>query len=317
MRLAPVLAQLREMHPDDLRVVFRHFPLMQIHDKASIAGQAAEAAGAQGDFWSMHDLLFDRYREWIGLQPAEFTDWLISTAVVLELDTAQFESDLRSGRFSDLMDTAFSEGLRLGVPGTPYVLINGHPLLIEPSLHNLEQGIRLASLGSQQYREYPPMSLDPDVEYFAHLQLSIGEVVVRLLPQSAPLAVNSFIFLAREGWFDNNAIYRIQPGRYVESGDPSGLGYGDPGYHFQIETDPTLLFDAPGLVAMSSSGPGTNGSRYFISLAPLPDLNGSRTIFGQVVSGLELLESLHARDPIEDLLIPAEAVVLFVDIEER
>lgn len=317
MLLAPVLAQLREMHPDELRVVFRHFPLMPIHDKASIAGQAAEAAGAQGVFWSMHDLLFDRYREWVSLEPAEFTDWLINAAGSLELDTAQFESDLRSGRFSEMMDTAFDEGLRSGVPGTPYVLINGHPFLIEPSLHNLEQVVRLALLGTRQYQEYPPTIVDPDAEYFAHLQLTIGEIVIQLFPQSAPHAVNSFVFLAQEGWFDNNAIFRVEPGRYVESGDPSGLGYGDPGYHFEIEINPLRQFDAPGMVAMSSSGPGTNGSRYFITLAPLPELNGSRTIFGQVVAGLELLQSLHARDPIEDLLIPAEAEVLFVVIEER
>jgi cyclophilin family peptidyl-prolyl cis-trans isomerase len=71
------------------------------------------------------------------------------------------------------------------------------------------------------------------------------------------------------------------------------------------------------MVAMKSSGPGTNGSQFIITLAPLPELYGSHTIFGRVVSGLELLETLHARDPIKDLLVPAEAVVLFIEIEER
>jgi cyclophilin family peptidyl-prolyl cis-trans isomerase len=317
MLLAPVLAQLHEMHPDDLRVIFRHFPLTQIHDKASLAGQAAEAAGAQGAFWSMHDLLYDSYQEWIGLDPSEFTDWLVDMAGDLELDSTQFEADLRGGRYVDLMNDAFSEAVRIGIPGTPFVLINGQPFPIEPSLLNLEQGVRLAMLTTQRFSQYPPMTIDPDTEYFATLHLTIGEVVIQLLPQSAPKAVNSFVFLAREGWFDDNAIYRVQPGLYVETGDPSGLGYGDPGYHFDTELDPSLLFDAPGLVALNSSGPGTNGSRFFITLAPLPELNGTRTIFGRVVSGLELLESLQIRDPIEDLLIPAEAIVQFVEIEER
>jgi cyclophilin family peptidyl-prolyl cis-trans isomerase len=317
MQLAPVLAQFREMHPDDLRVIFSHFPLTPIHDKASIAGQAAEAAGAQGAFWSMHDQLFDRYQAWIDLEPGEFTDWLVDLAGSLELDVTQFEADLRGGRYADLMDEAFNEAVRIGIPGTPFVLINGQPFPIEPSLLNLEQGFRLLMLSAQRYDQYPPMTIDPDIEYYATLYLTIGEIVIQLFPQSAPRAVNSFVFLAREGWFDDNAIYHVEPGLYVETGDPSGLGYGDPGYHFDTEVDPSLIFDVPGLVALNSSGPGTNGSSFFITLAPLPELNGTRTIFGRVVSGLELLESLQIRDPIEDLLIPAEAIVQFVEIEER
>ncbi len=317
MQLAPVLAQLREMHPDDLRVIFTHFPLMPIHDKASLAGQAAEAAGAQGAFWSMHDLLFDRYQEWIDLDPSEFTDWLVGVAGDLELDVTQFELDLRGGRYAELMSDAFDEAARIGVPGTPFVLFNGRPFPIEPSLLNLEQGFRLLMLTAQQYAQYPPMTIDPDIEYYATLHLTTGELVIQLFPQSAPLAVNSFVFLAREGWYDGNPIYHVEPGLYVATGDPSGLGYGDPGYHFKTENDPSLLFDAPGLVAMNSSGPGTNGSSFFITLAPLPMLDGTRTIFGRVVSGLKLLESLPARESIEDLLITPEAIVLFVEVEER
>jgi cyclophilin family peptidyl-prolyl cis-trans isomerase len=317
MELAPVLAHLRDLHPGDLRVIFRHFPLMQIHDKASIAGQAAEAAGAQGAFWPMHDLLFDRHQEWVDLTPLEFTDWLVRAAEELALDTAQFKEELEGEQYAQLMTDSLNEGVRLGIPGTPFILINSQPSLLEPSLLNLEQAVRLALIAARRYDEYPSMAVDPDTEYVARLHLSIGEIVVQLYPQSAPLAVNSFIFLAREGWFDNNAIYRVVPGQYVESGDPTDLGYGNPGYHFETEIDPSLRFDAPGMVAMSSIGPGTNGSRFFITLASLPELDGSRTIFGKVISGLELLESLPARDPAEDLFIPAEAVIQFVEIEEK
>ena len=80
---------------------------------------------------------------------------------------------------------------------------------------------------------------------------------------------------------------------------------------------PEPVFEAPGVVAMSSMGPSTNGSRFFITLGPLPELDGSRTIFGQVLQGLELLNSLQARDPAEDLLLPPEAIIQFVEIEEQ
>lgn len=317
MRLAPVLAQLLEMHPEDLRFSFRHFPLISRHDKASLAGQAAEAAGSQDAFWPMHDLLYDRYQQWVNLDPDGFMDWLVAAAGDLALDTTSFEDDLRSGRYAQLMQDAYREALSIGIPGTPFILINGQPFPIDPTLQNLEQRIRLALLETQRYDGYPAMLIDQDAEYLALLHLSIGEVVIRLLPESAPLAVNSFVFLAREGWFDGNAIYLVQPGRYIESGDPSALGYGDPGYHFNTEIDPSLSFDASGLVAMSSSGPDTNGSRFLITLNPLPQLDGTRTIFGQVELGLELLRSLQARDPIEDFLLPAEAVILSVEIEEQ
>ena len=312
-----MLAQLLEMHPEDLRLSLLHYPLMGIHDKASLAGQAAEAAGVQGAFWPMHDLLFDRQPEWSNLEPAAFPDWLITAAGDLDLDTTLFEEDLRGGRFAQRMQDAYDEAYRMGIPGTPFIVINGQRFMIEPSLLNLEQHVRLALLETQRYDEYPPITIQAATEYLAHIHLSIGEVVIQLFPESAPIAVNSFIFLAREGWFDGNAIYRVQPGRYVESGDPSGLGYGDPGYHFYNEIDPTLSFDAPGVVAMSSMGPSTNGSRFIITLGPLPELDGSRTIFGQVLQGLELMNSLQARDPAEDLLLPPEAIIQYVEIEER
>jgi cyclophilin family peptidyl-prolyl cis-trans isomerase len=312
-----VLAQLLELHPDDLQLSFRHFPLMPIHDKASLAGQAAEAAGAQGAFWPMHDTLFDRFQEWTSLEPAQFMEWLIETAGDLELDTAEFEDDLRSGRYAQQMDEAYNEAFRVGVPGTPFILINGQPILIEPSLLNLEQSVRLHLLETQHYDEYPPMLLEQGVEYYVHLHLSIGDLSIRLLPESAPLAVNSFLFLAGEGWFDGNDIYRVISGQYVESGDPSGLGYGDAGYHFKTEIDPSLSFASSGMVAMSSTGPDTNGSRFFITLGPFPQLDGSRTIFGQVIEGLDLLRSLQPRDPIEDLFIPPETVIQSIEVEKR
>ncbi|KPK89924.1 MAG: hypothetical protein AMJ88_16890 [Anaerolineae bacterium SM23_ 63] len=161
------------------------------------------------------------------------------------------------------------------------------------------------------------MTFEEKTKYFARIELDIGEIILQLYPDQAPLAVNSFIFLAKEGWFDGNLFHRVVPEGFVESGDPTGTGFGEPGYHFADEITEALSFDEPGMVALSSSGPDTNGSQFFITLAPLPELNNSRTIFGRVIEGLDLLKSLRARQPLEDLLIPPEVVILSVTIEAR
>ena len=161
------------------------------------------------------------------------------------------------------------------------------------------------------------MTLEDDVQYIARIELEIGEVIVQLYPDHAPLAVNNFFFLAQEGWFDGNPFHRIVPDTYVESGDPTGTGLGGPGYFFADEYTEALTFDEPGMVALSSSGPNTNGSQFFITLAPLPELNNSRTIFGRLIDGLDLLKNLSARQPLNNFLDPPEIVIISVTIEVR
>jgi cyclophilin family peptidyl-prolyl cis-trans isomerase/protein-disulfide isomerase len=317
--LAPVLAQLEQWHSEDIRTVFRHFPLISLHDKASLAGQAAEAAGAQGSFWAMHDLLFERYNDWTGLSPEQFKEWLITAAEELSIDVHRFEDDIVSGHYAQDMEEAFNIGLASGIPGTPLLFINGILYQVKPSLNNLEAYVRLELLTSMQYDNYPPMTIEEneDVQYLARIELELGEIVIQLYPEYAPLAVNSFIFLAGEGWFDGNIFHRVVSDSFVESGDPTGTGFGEPGYHFADEITEALSFDEPGMVALSSSGPDTNGSQFFITLAPLPELNNSRTIFGRLIKGLDLLKNLQARQPLEDLLIPPEAVIVSITIEVR
>lgn len=309
--------QLEEWHPEDIRTVFRHFPLISIHDKASLAGQAAEAAGAQGSFWAMHDLLFDQYNEWAELSPEEFIEWLVFAAEELELDVQRFQNDIEGGKYALDMEEAFYQSIASGIPGTPFLFLNGSLYQVEPSLTNLEAYIRLERLKDAQYDRYPPMILEEDVDYVAHIETEIGEIVIQLYPDHAPLAVNSFIYLAQEGWFDGNPFHRVVPDNYVESGDPTGTGLGGPGYYFADEISEALTFNEPGMVAMSSSGPNTNGSQFFITLAPFPELNNSRTIFGRVIDGLDLLKRLDTRQPLEDFLDPSKVLIVSVTIEVR
>ncbi|NIS79188.1 MAG: thioredoxin domain-containing protein [Anaerolineales bacterium] len=310
-----MLAQLEALHPEDVRIILRHFPLLTIHDKASLAAEAAEAAGAQGSFWQMHDHLFERHADWVDLTPEEFMIWLKDAAVELNLDLAKFSQDLETRRYQETMRTAFEQTAAAGIPGTPFVYLNGDWYRLPLSLINLEASTRLLLLANRQYQTYPGFNLDLQSRYLARLQLSNGEMLIELLPASAPLAVNNFVFLATEGWFDGIPFHRVVRDVIVESGDPSGTGLGDPGYHFENEIDPSLSFDEPGMVGLVSYGSSTNGSQFFINLQPLPDWNGTRTIFGKVVEGLELLEQLDERDPLEDLLSPAEMQILSVTIE--
>ena len=139
--------------------------------------------------------------------------------------------------------------------------------------------------------------------------------MVQLFPEVAPMAVNSFVFLAEHDWFDNVTFHRVIPGFMAQGGDPSGTGYGGPGYTFEIEPSSTLLFDRAGLLAMANSGPTSNGSQFFITYGPAEHLNGGYTIFGEVISGMDVVESLAARDPAQGGNLPPGDLILDVSIE--
>jgi cyclophilin family peptidyl-prolyl cis-trans isomerase len=215
------------------------------------------------------------------------------------------------------MQDAFNNSIAAGIPGTPFLFFNNQLFRFEPSLINLEAFIRLELLTEKQYEVYPPTVIDETASYLARIELNSGELVIQLYPQDAPLAVNSFIFLAQEGWFDGLGFHRVVPGVLVETGDPSGTGLGSPGYHFSNEISEALTFDESGMVALTSMGPDTNASLFFITLSPQPELNSTRTIFGRVIKGLELLEELPARDPLENLLEAPDAFIVGLVIETQ
>lgn len=148
-----------------------------------------------------------------------------------------------------------------------------------------------------QWSAPPPMEIDPSKSYEAVFTTEAGEFRVRLFPEQAPLTVNNFVFLARQGYFDNTTFHRVLAGFMAQGGDPTGTGAGGPGYTFADEFDPNLQFDRPGLLAMANRGANTNGGQFFITYAPTPHLNGLHTIFGEVIAGADVLEALTPRDP--------------------
>ena len=149
----------------------------------------------------------------------------------------------------------------------------------------------------KQYSSPPPMTIDLTKKYFATVKLAKGgEFVIQLYPDKAPITVNSFVFLARDGYFDGVTFHRVMPGFMAQGGDPTGTGYGGPGYKFVNEKN-DLTFDKAGVVAMANSGPDTNGSQFFITFGPVNLTESDFTIFGQVTSGMDVVNGITLRDP--------------------
>jgi cyclophilin family peptidyl-prolyl cis-trans isomerase/protein-disulfide isomerase len=295
--VGPVLDELREAFPEDVRVVYRHYPLQSIHDKAVLATQAAEAAGLQGEFWAMHDLLYAKQADWSDLSVEDFKTWVTEEAAGLGLDEEQFAADLTSEEITALAEDTWKTGQEIGIPGTPFIMINNQQFKARPQLSTLTAIVKMIKLEDQQYSSCPPLTVDEDATYTATLETEQGDIVIELYPDVAPLAVNNFLFLAEEGWYNGITFHRVIPEFMAQTGDPTGTGYGGPGYKFGIEVDPELTFDRAGLVAYANSGPESNGSQFFITYGPAPDLDGQYTIFGEVVEGLDIAQNLTPRDP--------------------
>jgi peptidylprolyl isomerase/peptidyl-prolyl cis-trans isomerase B (cyclophilin B) len=139
--------------------------------------------------------------------------------------------------------------------------------------------------------------IEPGKSYRATIVTEKGEIQLELYSDRVPETVNNFVFLAREGFYDDTAFHRVIPGFMAQAGDPTGRGSGGPGYVFGDEFDATLRHDGPGILSMANAGPDTNGSQFFITYVPAPWLDDVHTVFGRVVEGMEVLESLTPRDP--------------------
>ena len=141
----------------------------------------------------------------------------------------------------------------------------------------------------RQYTEQPAMQIDPAKSYTAELRTNKGTIKVELLPQDAPVAVNNFVCLAEDGYFDDTPFHRIVKGFVIQGGDPTGTGSGGPGYKFADE--PVTKDYERGTLAMANAGPNTNGSQFFIVLVDLlGKLPKNYTIFGRVTEGMDVVD---------------------------
>jgi len=163
----------------------------------------------------------------------------------------------------------------------------------------------------------------------ATLTTTQGTVTVRLFPDYAPKTVRNFVELAEGGreWtnpqtraktkdklYDGTIFHRVITGFMIQGGDPLGTGTGGPGYRFADEIHPDLRFDKPYLLAMANAGPGTNGSQFFITTVPTPWLTGKHTIFGEVISGADVVEKISRVQtvpgdrPVQDVVLESVTI---------
>jgi cyclophilin family peptidyl-prolyl cis-trans isomerase len=289
--------------------VYRYFPLTSIHDKAMITAEAAEAAGAQGQFWEMHDLLFERQTEWSGQSVDQMPEVLAGYAKELGLNVKQFSDALQKGTYRDKVQKQYDEAVALGLPGTPTLFLNGQYFDGPRSDFVLAGLIRLFNYHGPQYAAPPPMTIDPSQPYFAQFETSKGNFCAELYAAQAPHTVNSFVFLAEQGFYDGVLFHRVLPDFVAQTGDPTGGGFGGPGYQFDDEIVPELTHDGPGVLSMANAGANTNGSQFFITYKALPDLDGKHTVFGRVVEGMDTVNNLMPRDPQTDPYAPADVIV--------
>lgn len=313
---AYVIGSLLESH-DDLRFVFRPIALSGDLDKADKAFIAAIAADKQGKFWAMYNLLFSKHNDWASLSPNDFNTWVAREVTAAGIDAAQLTEAIKAPETRTRMISTMEAINKLSLPAVPLILING---TLQPSFlldaQSLNDTVGLIALGQKQFSECPPFTVDIAKNYLANIHTKKGDIIIELYADKAPLAVNSFIFLANQGWFENVSFHRVIPGFVAQSGDPSGTGRGNPGYFFKTELS-DVLFDSPGMVAMANSGPDTNGSQFFITFAPAAHLNGGYTIFGKVISGLDVAEQLTPRNIAENPAAPTGDKILDVEIEEK
>ena len=142
------------------------------------------------------------------------------------------------------------------------------------------------------------LNLKPNEKMYATIKTSLGDIKIQLFADKAPKTVANFVGLA-EGTKTGKSLYagtifhRVIKDFMIQGGDPLGTGTGGPGYQFEDEIDPSLTFDAPGILAMANSGPNTNGSQFFITTVPTTWLNGKHTIFGRVSMGMDVVTKIE------------------------
>jgi cyclophilin family peptidyl-prolyl cis-trans isomerase/protein-disulfide isomerase len=318
---APQLEQFYLDNADKVNLVFRHLPLPSIHPKAFPAHQAAEAAGMQGKFFEMHDLLFAEQQVWsAGTVSVEgFVDYALELAGKLDLDLAKFEEDYNSEAVLNKITLSYTDATEnIGISGTPtvFIVINGVPYSSSYDYNTLSSILKLIELDKNRYTECPPMVVDVTKVYEATITTSKGDFTVELYPEKAPLAVNSFVFLATEGFYNNVEFHRVIPGFVAQVGDPTGLGMGGPGYEYANEIS-DLKFDSEGVLGVANAGANTNGSQFFITYAAQTALDGGYTVFGKVIEGMDVVTSLNAVDPQQGITAETLDKIISITITEK
>lgn len=145
----------------------------------------------------------------------------------------------------------------------------------------------------------------------ATIQTSKGNIELELTPDKTPVTVANFVNLAQHGFYNGVTFHRVINDFMIQGGDPTGTGAGGPGYRFEDEFDSSLRHTGPGVLSMANAGPGTNGSQFFITHVATPWLDGKHSVFGKVIKGQDVVNSIKQGDKIEKVTITGDTTALF------
>ena len=194
--------------------------------------------------------------------------------------------------------------------------VSAPPAGVQPTATPAQPAASQQSPG--QWDSPPALEIDPSKTYTATIELEKGGAIeIELFAGKAPTTVNNFVFLSRQGYYDGVTFHRVIPGFMAQTGDPTGTGSGGPGYRFDNEFHPDLRHTGPGILSMANAGlrngAGTNGSQFFITYIPTPNLDGlnpdgspkdctvprtsCHAVFGRVVGGMDLVDAITERNP--------------------
>ena len=312
-----------------IRYIFRHLPLESLHDKAYLAAEAAEAAGAQGKFWEMYSLLFDHAlqgyiaqqngeatTEWIALSPEEARAEFAKFAQELGLDVERFTGDLEKGTYRENVEADFNEFSTLGLSyATPTFLIGIDDVYFQPDISSYDGLVYYLAVAKMMKSDFtffdtlPETTVTEAQTYQATLKTTQGDIVLELSGALAPTHVNSFLFLAQQQWYDGSNFFYVRDNFVALTGDPSNTTYGYPGYYCDGEKQ--SVFSEAGTVGALPNG------QFFITLgAEANQLDGQFTQIGRVIEGMDVLDKLARAVP-RDPTAPKPDVLQSVQIVEK
>lgn len=300
-QLAPSLKTVFSQVSDTVRMVFRNFPLVSIHDKAQISAQALEAAGLQNKFWEMHDLLYDKQSEWSAIPVTSVVATFSTYAGSLGLDTARFEADINSKAVADRIaeDVKTADALQLN--STPSLFLNGREINpsaftqpdIAAQVRTFAQKLPAPSPNAVKLDVAKPDQVtEADATYVLSVKTTKGDIQAELDPKLAPVNVNSVVYLAQKGYYNDAVVAEnVKDLGLILFGDPSAAG--NPGYSCGLEAPKAGSYSTAGVVAVLYDG-RTNTSQFFMTYSPTEQLESQYTVIGHVTAGLDVLKTLEA-----------------------
>lgn len=149
---------------------------------------------------------------------------------------------------------------------------------------------------AKEWQTPPAMQIDSKKKYTVSMNTNKGLIEIELYAQYAPKTVNNFVFLINEGFYDGVSFHRVIDNFMIQGGDPTGTGRGGPGYRFEDEFKGNPLKHGTGFLSMANAGANTNGSQFFITHSPQPHLDGRHTVFGKVINGMDVVNSIRQGD---------------------